>query len=116
MPTKAEIREQWKADILAEYPNIAQIAHTLDIMFDVYDADPEAFKRSMREAERKDKKIDKKKDAVVDVPKVKEYEGAITKEIPSIPVGHQSTDTANFISEATKTDYEVGSDGMIKMV
>jgi len=53
---KEEQRQLWKEQIYQTYPLIAQIPDALDMLFDMYEKDPDGFKKRTRDLEHKAKK------------------------------------------------------------
>lgn len=74
-------RDSWRWYITQEYPRLREMPQALDVLFDLYQADPEGFKKRTREMEHKEAKK-ARKEPKEETPKPIEpkiIEGAILK-------------------------------------
>ena len=87
-------RKEWKRQILEDYPNLKQIEHTVDILMDLYEKDPDRFKKDTKEMEHKEAKKARKsggKEEVQPTIEPKIIEGAITKGVPIIDLSQHTS-------------------------
>jgi hypothetical protein len=72
-------RDTWKEAILNDYPRLREIPHAIDTLIDLYEKNPEEFKKNTKHLEHKASKKKQHTEAPPSTPEVKVIEGAIEK-------------------------------------
>lgn len=105
-------RLEWRAQMLRDYPRLAEIDKVVDTLLDLYDKDEKAFHEQVKKEIKNDRK--KKK---VEEPPAKKPEDFILKglieriEAKDVVKGITPLVTATKLEE----DIHLGDDGMIKV-
>lgn len=73
------IRQTYREQMLKDYPRFAECPQIIDNLIEAYFIDPEKFKEKVKEQEKKDKKVAKKKVDKVQKPTTVVIENGISK-------------------------------------